>query len=218
MNKKFTLVELLVVIAIIGILVSLLMPSLSKARETTRRAVCGSNMKNIGVALQLYLKNNKYHFPPMQTISNQYGWFGKKGTLYNRVPSGRLLNRYIGGWPFDDNAEIEVARCPSDQDVYNTRGSTYVPNTSVHVSGLYKSPASSSRRFDEINSPSKFVVFSEYGGDKSMLGKTMETSWFFHSEPSTRRWNLLFADSHVSYTRVLDGQKSASDYTYRRAD
>jgi len=218
MNKKFTLIELLVVIAIIGILVTLLMPSLSKAREAARRAVCGSNMKNIGTALQLYLKNNKQHFPPMQTTGNQYGWFGKKGTLYTRVPSNRLLNKYIGGWPFENNAEIEVARCPSDQEVYDKRGSTYVPNTSQYSGGLYISTATSSRSYTEINSPSKFVVFSEYGGDKSMLGKPMETSWFFHSEPSARRWNLLFADSHVSYTRILDGQKSASDYTYRRAD
>ena len=45
--KKFTLLELLIVIAIITILLSLLMPSLGKAREKTKRVVCMSNLKQL---------------------------------------------------------------------------------------------------------------------------------------------------------------------------
>jgi prepilin-type N-terminal cleavage/methylation domain-containing protein/prepilin-type processing-associated H-X9-DG protein len=56
--KKFTLIELLVVVAIIGILMTLLIPSLKKARDAGYYAVCSSNMKQLGVATFAYLKEN----------------------------------------------------------------------------------------------------------------------------------------------------------------
>lgn len=57
-GKAFTLIELLVVVAIIGLLVSILMPSLAKARELARSAVCKSNLHSIGAGLVLYQTQN----------------------------------------------------------------------------------------------------------------------------------------------------------------
>lgn len=61
--RGFTLIELLVVIAIIALLVGILLPALSKAREASRLAVCLSNTRQVSLAMNLYAGNNKDWYP-----------------------------------------------------------------------------------------------------------------------------------------------------------
>ena len=57
-SKGFTLVELLVVVGIIALLVTILMPTLTRARELAKQAICGANLNTIGKGLHIYWRSS----------------------------------------------------------------------------------------------------------------------------------------------------------------
>src|SRR5688572_26248294 len=63
LSRGFTLVELLVVVGIIALLISILMPALSRAREQAVRVLCASNLRQWGIGLAGYAAGHKNYFP-----------------------------------------------------------------------------------------------------------------------------------------------------------
>ncbi len=80
-SRGFTLIELLVVIAIIGILAAMVFPVFARARESARKAVCLSNVKNIALAFQMYLADNNDRMPP-------YGHSQEATDYFRTIPGG----------------------------------------------------------------------------------------------------------------------------------
>jgi len=111
----FTIVELLVVIAIIGVLVGLLLPAVQNAREAARRSSCKSNLKQIGIAFQMYLdRKTRGRFP----VAAQFPSF----EVVN-YPLGRPLRPSIVSALGDfTEASRDVFRCPSDTVYYVRTG------------------------------------------------------------------------------------------------
>jgi prepilin-type N-terminal cleavage/methylation domain-containing protein/prepilin-type processing-associated H-X9-DG protein len=88
----FTLVELLVVIGIIALLISILLPSLNRARETANRVKCASNLRQIGQAIALYSNENRGFFPRT--------YFDGKGTVSTSIVSNmgsQASDPFVGG-------------------------------------------------------------------------------------------------------------------------
>lgn len=110
--KKFTLIELLVVVAIIGILASLLLPSLSRAREAGKSAVCKSNIRQLGIANHIYINDNDGYMTTLVTKSSA-------PSEYWPEELARMMDIDIGTWdPNEDDNAPGVFQCPGKSSTY----------------------------------------------------------------------------------------------------
>ena len=108
-KKAFTLVELLVVISIIALLLAVLMPSLQKAREQARRALCASNLRQLILSVNLYGLDYKN-----TVVGGHTGFGGSTEIIQNSNPvvrSGLAIYCYLGYLSVDS---LKLAHCPSD--------------------------------------------------------------------------------------------------------
>jgi prepilin-type N-terminal cleavage/methylation domain-containing protein/prepilin-type processing-associated H-X9-DG protein len=106
-HKGFTLVELLVVIGIIALLISILLPSLNRARETANRVKCASNLRQIGQAILLYANENKQQYPRTVMATT-----GTPAPTWNAGNNGAgTPDPFLGGYAAGPNTR------PADNDV-----------------------------------------------------------------------------------------------------
>ncbi|MCD4826085.1 MAG: type II secretion system GspH family protein [Phycisphaerae bacterium] len=199
-SRGFTLIELLVVIAIISLLVSILLPSLNRAKNLTRRVTCASNLKHIGLSWRIYWNEHKNHIPARVTSDvSWFAWGGfDTGSLCSGAPTpeSRTLSPYIENnnlykCPDDDkNGAIHTSHSP----VWEKWGTSYVlnqPMTRDRTDNLFDIPEPG----QTILLGDTTVYISHYG----WAGHYGPFSWHSNND-----WlsNVLFADLHVDYILI----------------
>lgn len=203
----FTLVELLAVIAIIGILSALVFAGIGKVRANARQSGCLSNLRQIGVAWQLYLGEHKGRFPDFATYQMYY-WGGGAGTWGGPAPETRPLYPYL--------PDTKAFQCPSDMDesgrdaFYKLSGNSYVMANS-NQRGILSRPEAKNRvaisgYYFQLQQPAKTILVFEHTvrasepGYKSNPTASYNRSNWHNNDVS----NILMADGHVeTFQRAL---------------
>jgi prepilin-type processing-associated H-X9-DG protein len=174
---------LLVVLGLVGVLGGLLLPGLARGRALAQATACLGNLRQVGIALQLYVEENGNRMPMMRDRRIDGAAESPEGAATNALPApDEVLGRHLGN--------VRVLRCGADrQGVFEGTGSSYSWN-----SLLNGQDADRLRVFMIDFAPHQIPVFFDKEG-------------FHRARGERKAVNYLYADGHLRNLLVLEGTR-----------
>lgn len=201
-TRGFTLVELLVVMAIIALLGALLLPSLSRARESARRTSCTSNLRQVNLAIHLYADDFAESLP---VLPEPNPFPNGVGAYYKQLVKG-----YLGlTGPASPGEKVFI--CPSDPTFHTRIEHAFTSYTfNGYETGSGALPRITGQPLSGIKNPAKAVLTGEvpafFGG-----------SWhpLVQGDYPEAKTVLSFVDGHVGFVRMYwDGVPDSRPGSY----
>ena len=214
--SAFTLIELLVVISIIALLVSILMPGLSNARNQAKKIVCSSQMKQLGIAHLTYSYDyDDYIVPSVQDNGTDEYWFNTLGPYFE--------HNNIGHGESSNDIGKEMLLCPMDKKAYPKMLNPHSLNP-----GGWLSYALNSQPVVDMSSSGNRKKYAGVGGNK-LCSFRQGANVMLHVDYAYRAWicdsvaltlNMYSSEPSAHYDKFpgIPQQNELIDSAYRHND
>lgn len=191
--RAFSLIEMLVVLSILSVLAAFLFPAFLTVRGKARQTVCSSNLRQIGVALQMYQEDYDGYFPyaidATDRVATEFRWKPYFPQFSEDIPQLPLLHMalrpYIGssqifrcpsdiGFTTTDKPAVSLLAAPTDYEAFGSSYDYYSMLSACHSNdAILQHPAQTNTLYDPVG------------------------YWHGTLTPLMPRYNILFADGHV---------------------
>ena len=223
----FTLVELLVVVSIIALLLAILLPAINKARDAARAVVCGSNLKQVSIASQMYGSDWDTYLPPSGINRFYVRGSNPSQTQHAAWTDPPFLGQYLNNDRpiiFDKNTtgfiptdKASALQCPSDKSETSAGGSRRRASYGMNgnLSTVYQYPGGGLYTWvvykpSGIDEPSRTVIYLDaarrwfpgWGDTGPCLGlpdaaNPSDNNWRMRHGNTGEACNVAFVDGHT---------------------